>query len=134
MPSLIRKFRKDGVDFMLNITNDGWFRDSAELDQHLAIMAFRSVENRISMARAANTGISSFVAPDGAIYDRLSDSTGKYREIRGTLTNRIKYVKNYHPFYVRCGDWFSILCTTTSGIMLTMAIVKSRYCRQKAGR
>ncbi|KAB2836179.1 MAG: apolipoprotein N-acyltransferase [Candidatus Brocadia sp.] len=126
VPSLIRKFRKDGVDFMLNITNDGWFRDSAELDQHLAIMVFRSVENRISMARAANTGISSFVAPDGAIYDRLSDSTGKYREISGTLTNRIKYVKNYHPFYVLCGDWFSILCTTASGIMLTMAIVKSR--------
>ncbi|MCR4322458.1 MAG: apolipoprotein N-acyltransferase, partial [Candidatus Brocadiaceae bacterium] len=35
VPSLIRKFKKDGADFMLNITNDGWFRNSAELDQHL---------------------------------------------------------------------------------------------------
>ncbi|TVM04389.1 MAG: apolipoprotein N-acyltransferase [Candidatus Brocadia sp. WS118] len=126
VPSLIRKFRKDGVDFMLNITNDGWFRDSAELDQHLAIMVFRSVENRISMARAANTGISSFVAPDGTIYDTLSDSTGKYREISGTLTNRIKCVKKYLPFYVLCGDWFSLLCTAATGIAFSMAIGKLR--------
>src|SRR5574337_504903 len=79
VPSLIRKFKKDGVDFMLNITNDGWFRNSAELDQHLAIMVFRAIENRICMVRAANTGISSFVAPDGAIYATLIDPKGKYR-------------------------------------------------------
>lgn len=125
VPSLIRKFRKDGVGFMVNITNDGWFRDSAELDQHLAIMVFRAVENRITMARAANTGISSFVAPDGAIYDTLSDPAGKYREISGTLTNRIKYIKNAASFYTMYGDWFAILCTAASGIMLTLGVIKS---------
>src|SRR5574337_45811 len=80
VPSLIRKFKKDGADFMLNVTNDGWFRNSAELEQHLAIMVFRAVENRFCMMRAANTGISSFVAPDGTIYDKLLDSKGKYKE------------------------------------------------------
>lgn len=126
VPSLMRKFKKDGADFMLNITNDGWFRDSAELDQHLAIMVFRAVENRISMARAANTGISSFVAPDGTIYDKLSDSAGKYREISGVLINRIKYVEKYCPFYVLCGDWFAVLCTAATGILLILAIIKLR--------
>lgn len=126
VPSLIRKFKKDGADFMLNITNDGWFRDSAELDQHLAIMVFRAVENRFCMARAANTGISSFVGPDGAIYAKLSDSKGKYREISGTLIDRIKLVKKYNPFYTTCGDWFPILCVAALGIMLIMSIVKDR--------
>ncbi|MDQ1271724.1 MAG: apolipoprotein N-acyltransferase [Planctomycetota bacterium] len=130
VPSLIREFKKDGVDFMLNITNDGWFRDSAELDQHLAIMVFRAVENRISMARAANTGISSFVAPDGTIYDKLSDPAGKYREISGTLTNRIKFVKKYNPFYTLYGDWFSLLCTTVSGIILFVTIFGTIYHRK----
>ncbi len=130
VPSLIRKFKKDGVDFMLNITNDGWFRDSAELDQHLAIMVFRAVENRISMARAANTGISSFVAPDGAIYDKLSDPAGKYREISGTLTNRIKFVKKHNPCYTLYGDWFSLLCTTVSGIILFITIFGTIYHRK----
>jgi len=125
VPSLIRKFKKDGADFMLNITNDGWFRNSAELDQHLAIMVFRAVENRFCMARAANTGISSFVGPDGAIYAKLSDSKGKYREISGTLIDRIKLVEKYNPFYTMCGDWFSILCVAALGIMLFIATFKS---------
>ncbi|HHT9123600.1 MAG TPA: apolipoprotein N-acyltransferase, partial [Candidatus Wunengus sp. YC63] len=124
VPSLIRKFKKDGADFMLNITNDGWFRNSAELDQHLAIMVFRAVENRFCMARAANTGISSFVGPDGAIYAKLSDSKGKYREISGTLVDRIKLIKKYNPFYTICGDWFSILCVTAVGIMIFIAVLK----------
>lgn len=130
VPSLIRKFKKDGVDFMVNITNDGWFRDSAELNQHLAIMVFRAVENRISMARAANTGISSFVAPDGTIYDKLSDSAGKYREISGTLTNRIRFVKKHNTCYTLWGDWFSILCVTVSGIILFATICGTIYHRK----
>jgi len=131
VPSLIRKFKKDGADFMLNITNDGWFRNSAELDQHLAIMVFRAVENRFCMARAANTGISSFVGPDGAIYAKLSDSKGKYREISGTLVDQIKLIKKYNPFYTICGDWFSILCGTAVGIMLILSVVKGRIVCQK---
>ncbi|KAA0245627.1 MAG: apolipoprotein N-acyltransferase [Candidatus Brocadia sp. AMX2] len=135
VPSLIRKFKKDGADFMLNITNDGWFRDSAELDQHLAIMVFRAIENRICMARAANTGISSFVAPDGTIYDKLSDGRGRYREISGTLINCIKFVKKYNPFYTIYGDWFAILCTAATGIVLFIAILKSRViCYQNSRR
>lgn len=125
VPSLIREFKRDGVDFMINITNDGWFRDSAELDQHLAIMVFRAVENRITMARAANTGISSFIAPDGTIYDTLSDPAGKYREISGTLTNRITFIKNSASFYAMYGDWFAILCTAASGTMLTIVMITS---------
>ena len=131
VPSLIRKFKKDGADFMLNITNDGWFRNSAELDQHLAIMVFRAVENRFCMARTANTGISSFVSPDGAIYAKLSDSKGKYREISGTLIDRIKLIEKYNPFYTICGDWFSILCGTAVGIMLILSVVKGRIVCQK---
>ncbi|TLD40435.1 MAG: Apolipoprotein N-acyltransferase [Candidatus Jettenia ecosi] len=124
VPSLIRKFKKDGADFMLNITNDGWFRNSAELDQHLAIMVFRAVENRICMARAANTGISSFVAPDGTIYARLTDQNGRYREISGTLTDSIKLIEKQNTIYTNCGDWFSILCATASGIMLLLSPFK----------
>lgn len=134
VPSLIRKFKKDGADFMLNITNDGWFRNSAELDQHLAIMVFRAVENRFCMARAANTGISSFVGPDGAIYAKLSDSKGKCREISGTLVDRIQLVEKYNPFYTICGDWFSILCVTASLIMLIMSIFKGRIVCQKVAK
>ncbi len=126
VPSLMRRFRKDGADFMLNVTNDGWFRDSAELDQHLAIMVFRAVENRICFARAANTGISAFVSPDGFIYDRLSDRNGRHREIAGTLINRVRYVKCPITVYTMYGDWFSVLCVVASCAML-FAATFTRY-------
>ncbi|MGQ3684885.1 MAG: apolipoprotein N-acyltransferase [Candidatus Loosdrechtia sp.] len=127
VPPLIRKFRKDGADFMLNITNDGWFRDSAELDQHLAIMVFRAVENRFCMVRAANTGISSFVSPDGAIYAKLTDPDGKYREISGVLIDRIRFMKKYHTFYTNYGDCFSLLCMAALGGMLCTVFLKRLY-------
>ncbi|MEE9200909.1 MAG: apolipoprotein N-acyltransferase, partial [Candidatus Brocadiales bacterium] len=87
-PQIARRFKQLGADFMLNITNDAWFKDSAELDQHLAIMVFRAVENRVGLARAANTGISAFVAPTGDIYTLLHND-GKRREIEGVLEANI---------------------------------------------
>ncbi|MEK7289480.1 MAG: apolipoprotein N-acyltransferase [Planctomycetota bacterium] len=126
VPSLMRRFRKDGAEFMLNITNDGWFCNSAELDQHLAIMVFRAVENRISLARAANTGISAFVAPNGTIYDMLVDAQGKYREISGTLTNHVRLANKDLSIYTRCGDWFGILCAVVSSAVLLAAVFNVR--------
>lgn len=127
VPSLIREFKRRGADFMLNITNDGWFRNSPELDQHLAIMVFRSVENRMCMVRAANTGISSFVAPDGTIYAKLTGPQGKYREIHGILTNRIKFIQGYCSFYTIYGDYFSIACMIALGSMLFIAALKGTF-------
>jgi apolipoprotein N-acyltransferase len=119
--SLLRKFRKDGVDFMVNITNDAWFCNSSELDQHLATMVFRAIENRICIMRAANTGISSFVAPSGEIYDYLSRN-GKYREIDGVLNNKIRLADKTNTWYTKHGDVFAISCLLTTTILLLITV------------
>lgn len=123
VPSLIRSFRKQGVDFMVNITNDAWFRDSPELDQHLSIMVFRAVENRVGIVRAGNTGISSFVAPNGEIYDYLARD-GKYREIDGILCNRIAVSNTTSTWYTNHGDVFAISCLIISLIGFVYALVR----------
>ena len=66
-PSEVRAFFVRGADVLINITNDAWFGHSAAPVQHLAMAAFRAVENRSYLVRAANTGISAVVAPDGRI-------------------------------------------------------------------
>lgn len=125
VPALVRKFANDGVDFMINITNDGWFRKSSELDQHLAIMVFRAVENRVGMVRSANTGISAFIDANGRIYDKLKDSYGEYKGISGTLTNRVMINKRTaYTWYTKNGDIFAVLCVAISGIVLLGAIIK----------
>ena len=120
---LVRKFRKDGADFMINITNDAWFHDSSELDQHLAVMVFRAVENRLSITRAANSGISSFVAPNGEIYDYL-ENDGKYKEIEGILCNTIRFESSVNSWYTNHGDVFAISCLSVTSVLFFAALAR----------
>ena len=120
---LVREFRKDGVDFLVNITNDAWFHDSAELDQHLAVMVFRAVENRISIVRAANSGISSFVASDGKIYDYLSEDE-RYKEVEGILCNKIRLEDSVNSWYTNHGDLFAISCLLVTVILCVVVFTR----------
>lgn len=56
-PDEVRTLAATGVRWLINITNDAWFGDSAK-PQHLAMVRLRAVENRLPMIRSANTGIS----------------------------------------------------------------------------
>jgi apolipoprotein N-acyltransferase len=60
-----------GGAVLANITNDGWYGDSAAPRQHLALAVLRAVENRRYLVRAANTGISAVIDPTGRIAARL---------------------------------------------------------------
>jgi len=113
-PYLVREFVWNGgerrVDFLVNISNDGWFLHSNELPQHLAICVFRAVENRVSIARAVNTGISGFIDPDGRIYARVEkDGRSFGRGIVGYELQPV-YRDERTSLYGRFGDWFAIAC------------------------
>jgi len=66
-PALTRRFVAGGADFLVNITNDAWYGPTSAPRQHLAQATLRAVENRVPLVRAANTGISAIVDPDGRI-------------------------------------------------------------------
>ena len=76
LPHVIRRqvvwLRAEGrePDVLVNLTNDGWFRGSSELDMHLVCGVFRAVECRKSMLIAANTGFSAWIDADGRIVER----------------------------------------------------------------
>lgn len=56
-----------GATVLVTVTNDGWYGDSAAPRQHLRAARFRAAENRRWLLRAAVTGISAVVRPDGGL-------------------------------------------------------------------
>ena len=121
MPYVMRNFAWENgrrrVDFLVNISNDGWFLHSDELPQHLAICVFRAVENRVGIARAVNTGISGFIDPSGHMY-ALVEKDGRMHG-PGIVGYRVAPVKldARASVYGRFGDWFALLCTLcTTGL------------------
>jgi len=118
-PGLFRRFVAEGATFMTNITNDAWFGDSGGPLQHLAMVPLRAVENRTAIVRAANTGVSAFVLPSGAIQSVLPLGT------RGTLRGDVPLRRGY-TFYTRFGDVFAYLCAAVSGAALASGLAAGR--------
>lgn len=66
-PELARQYVQAGARVLVAITNDAWFGRSSAPYQHLAIAAFRAIETRTPLIRAANTGITAIIDQNGHI-------------------------------------------------------------------
>ena len=100
-PDLARAAVNSGAKTLVNITNDGWFGISAAPYQHLAMAGFRSVENRVWLLRAANTGISAVYDPAGRLVASLPLME------QGALVYRLPRHPDAGSFYTRHGDIFA---------------------------
>ncbi len=107
-PEISRRFVKNGADFLVNITNDGWYKISSAPYQHVQNSVFRAVENRTSVVRAANTGISCFIDQKGKVLSFV-EKEGKSIAVDGFRTDEIVLARNA-TFYNRYGDLFAYLC------------------------
>jgi apolipoprotein N-acyltransferase len=110
-PELVRRFVTGGARLMVNMTNDGWFGRTSGPLQHLAMYPFRAVEHRTAVVRAANTGVSAFIAPTGRIVSTL----GLFE--RGVLIRRVP-LRSVETLYTRWGDWLPYLAVAVSAVAL----------------
>ena len=123
-PALMSKMfrRADGgkpakqADFIVNLTNDGWFRWS-EQPQHLQHALFRSIENRAPTARAVNTGVSAFIDSCGRVEKTLPVGA------IGTATHQLVLDRRV-TLYTRFGDVFAYACITASAGIVVWSVVR----------
>ncbi|WP_238784128.1 apolipoprotein N-acyltransferase [Blattabacterium cuenoti] len=108
-------FRKNNVELMVIITNDGWWGLSQGHKQHMYYARIRAIENRRYVARSANTGISCFIDEKGEIISSIP--YGK----EGVLSGKI-YLNKKKTFYIKYGDFISKICLLTTVIILLYAI------------
>lgn len=116
-PEYIRECLLKGADFLVNITNDTWFGRSPGPFQHMRIAVFRAIENRVWIARCANSGISALIDPYGREIVRAGLFTRKI------VTGDIAPLDEY-TIYTKTGPVvgkFSLLITV--GIIFIIIIV-----------
>jgi apolipoprotein N-acyltransferase len=126
-PELVRHFARHGAQFLANITNDAWFGYSPASYQHLSMVVFRAVENRLPIVRAANTGISAVIDPTG----RLVQQTDLF--VRTWIKDRISLADGPATFYVRFGDLFAYGCLLLTAVALGWGFVRSRRQARASG-
>lgn len=118
-PRLVRRFSNRGAVFFVNITEDGWYGRTTGQYQHAGMAVLRCIENRISMARCANTGISMFIDP----YGRVSGSTGTFARVTRTAPVTLKCRST---FYSRYGDVSGWTLVAVSFVMVVLMLLMGR--------
>jgi apolipoprotein N-acyltransferase len=110
-----------GARLLVNVTNDGWYKNTWGPSQHFGANVFRAVENRIAVIRSGNTGISAVIDPWGVITAELG--LGE----RGRLDADVPLDDPFpaRSFYSRHGDWLGMLCL----LLTVLALLRRSFIR-----
>ncbi len=124
---MLTKFVRKGPQVIVNVTNDGWFGDSVCGEQQARAAAFRCIELRRPMVRAANSGVTCAIAPNGAFIHELRKADGD-PHLAGYSYALLPVDKNAGlTLYALLGDWAVVLCA-----MLVVALCLLRVFRRPA--
>ena len=145
-PTLARQYvAAEPVDFLLNISNDGWFNGTSEHEEHLAISRFRAVECRRAVLRAVNMGVSAVIDGNGRVLRpqlvkaypggiRVWETTpaplpvsewAAYKKTAGVLLGAVPLDRR-ESLYARWGDWFPVGCAVALGASLALAVLRPK--------
>jgi apolipoprotein N-acyltransferase len=126
-PRLGRESARENADFLVNLTNDGWFGESAAQWQHAASAGFRTVENGLPLIRCTNTGLTCWFDACGRLREFFVDESGSIYGA-GCMTVKIPLSPPGEPraptFYSRHGDWFGWGCVAIAGLALARAMIQ----------
>lgn len=115
-PSIAQTLTRNGANLLVNITNDAWYGDSSALPQHLSFSTFRAIENRRSLVRATNTGMTASFDAAGNIWGLLP-----------SFEQRILYdqvpLLTVPSFYSQHGDIFAYTCIAFSGLLIVLSLI-----------
>jgi apolipoprotein N-acyltransferase len=137
------------ADFLVNISNDGWFNGTSEHEEHLAICRFRAIECRRAVVRAVNMGISAIIDSNGRVLPpRQAGSPppggqGEVWEVSAGQNNQSWPISKWHELkktsavvsgsvpidrrisvYARFGDWLPGTCWVIVILTLFLSIVR----------
>lgn len=124
---LSRDFINAGAQVIVNMTNDGWSKSIPAEMQHFAMAVFRATENRRSVVRAANSGITGIIEPSGRIAATIEPF------VEGRLVGSVPVFDSVTTLYTRAGDWLGKAMTVALALLAASAVGMLLWRRHSRG-
>ncbi len=122
-PQTARQSVRGDTDFLVNLTNDGWFGEGAEQWQQAAAAVFRAVENGVPLVRCCNNGVTCWIDLHGQVRQVFKDAAGGVYGVGAiTFDLPLPAEKPAPTFYNRHGDWFGWICVVITALMFLQKI------------
>ncbi|HEV2320157.1 MAG TPA: apolipoprotein N-acyltransferase, partial [Verrucomicrobiae bacterium] len=126
-PQTARTAAAGGAAFLINLTNDGWFGQSAEQWQHEVSAIARAVENRMPLVRCCNNGITCWIDDTGRQREIFHDANGSVYGPGVMIFNLPLPLHHRSPtFYTRYGDWFGWGCVVVTAVLILYGFIRRR--------
>ena len=124
----IRHHVRDTTDFLLELTNDGWFGEGSEQWQHAAHSAFRAVENGVALVRCTNNGLTCWFDRAGIMHDLFTGVGGSVYSEGWEAISLPRGGGATPTFFRQHGDWFAWACCllTSWSFLRTRLVAKLR--------
>ncbi len=114
---LSREFVREGAEVIVNLTNDRWANSVSAAMQHFAMSVFRAGENRRTMVRGTNGGITAVVDPNGVIKAIDEPLVESY-----LIADAPVYTAS-ETIYTRFGDWFAFVVLAGAAVSMVIGAV-----------
>lgn len=115
LPDVVRKFVMRGAKFLTIQANDGWLGNTSGPSQHFELAILRAIENRRSIVRSANTGISGVITPSGKV--KVQKNIGE----RSVFMESVPLFE-INTFYTKYGNilgkWSLIIIVLLLGVLI----------------
>jgi apolipoprotein N-acyltransferase len=133
-PHAVRGHVDDETDFLLNLTNNGWFGESAAQWQHAANAVFRAIENRVPLVRCTNNGLTCWVDVNGGLHAvYFPDSENVYAAGHKLVEVPLRDDRpRMATFYHRHGDGFGWACCGMTLLFVLRGFVEVRRVGRRA--
>jgi len=115
---LNREFVRRGADVLVNMTNDAWSNSTVCEIQHTTMAIFRAVENKRSIVRSTNGGITCIIDPNGRVLKQLDPF------VAGYLVGEVPLLRTETTLYTLWGDWMGPLCILVTVIGILFGAIK----------
>lgn len=121
---LSREFVRQGAEVIVNLTNDLWSYSEPSAMQHMGMAVFRAVENRRSLVRSTNGGMTTIIDPNGTLLDLYPP----FKE--GYLAGDVPVYTDADTLYTAWGDWLAAVFVGSAGAALLFGVARRIFRRR----